>query len=120
VNPEIRALQPAMEREGYIADAAHRHRALPRRRPAQAAPRRGRRRRRQDRDRQGPGALRAPSSSACSATRGSTSPTAVYEWNYPRQMLRVRSAERRGPRRRASRTTIFSATTSSSGRSCAR
>ena len=44
---------------------------------------------------------------------------ALYEWNYPRQLLGIRLAEV-GRARRSARTTCSAATTSSSGRCCGR
>ena len=69
-----------MERHGYIADPADRHRGLPRARDAQAAPRRGRRRRRQDRDRQGAGAP---------ARHGADPPAVLRGARRPHRALRV-------------------------------
>ena len=53
-------------------------------------------------------------SSGCNATKASTSPSAVYEWNYPRQMIEIRLAESAGHASIATR----SRTTSSRRDSC--
>ena len=103
------AARAAMERHGYVADPADRHRRVPRPRDAQAAARRRRRRRRQDRARQGAGA----------AARHRADPPAVLRGarrQAPRSTsgtTRARSCACGWPSRRAgaptrSRTSIFS------------
>jgi hypothetical protein len=86
-----------------------------------AAPPRGRGGRRQDGAREGPRRQPRPRrSSASSATRGSTSTTAVYEWNYPRQMLEIRLLEARGEAERDRPRHLRPASSSSAGRSSRR
>ena len=87
----------ALEQVAYLADeglATATFLALELDRPSVP---RGRARRRQDQSRASPWPRSsAVSSSGCSATRASTRRQALYDWDFPRQLLHLRAAEASG------------------------
>ncbi len=105
----IEAIQDDFRSRDYIADrslATAVFLAL-RTRPPAAARRRGRRR--QDRARQGPRGVARHRLIRLQCYEGLDVNTAVYEWNYPRQMLEIRLLEARGEAEKATAHDIFGA-----------
>ena len=87
---EIQRIQQAMEREGYVTDravatAVHLSMALGKPLLVEGHPGVGK-----TEIAKVLAVVLAPTSSGCSATRASTRPLALYEWNYPKQLLHIR------------------------------
>ena len=87
----------SLDAEDYLADDGAGHRAVPGRTDGAAAAARGRAGGRQDRGGQGAGrhAVDTPLL-RLQCYEGLTAAEALYEWNYPRQLLAIRLAESRG------------------------
>ena len=108
--PSIEGLQAAFRERGYVADRSLATAVFLALRARPPAPPRGRGRRRQDGAGQGPrGDARARRLIRLQCYEGLDVNTAVYEWNYPRQMLEIRLLEARGEIDRATAHDIFGA-----------
>ena len=90
---EIRKIQQMMESGRLRHRSRHRDVGLPGDDPQEAAADRGAGRRRQDRDRQGAGRGARHRPDPAAVLRGAGRGPALYEWNYPKQMLHIRLEE---------------------------